>query len=340
MHETPEPGSAAADAPWKTNWHERLARQIPRVTAVGAAVAGILVAGWVLIGDLKPDEAVVGTLVGLVALVLLVAAFASAEWLAAMLGRVKGVKVGGFEIQLDAFQKVADESSASQSDDEPGSARNLTDLKINLENKIAYVANNIINSDKSSDPMPGFVTIGSLKKGEGLLKREQAQVAYEIMGMQQHDFALLTPQDREVFFNGASALVSSMRITVFASLVNKRLARPGWKVQLMPGELRDITLRSTFSEGSLVHHIIPVVASKKATFVYERAEDLLERSPRSTGNRGRRFIVVPPLFEEKQDSLLRSTDASDEIADRIWTVTLFALLQWLRSEEAAHASEQ
>jgi len=253
-----------------------------------------------------------------------------AEWLAAMLGRVKGVRVAGFEIQLDAFQKVADETPASQSDDEPAIARTLLDLKASLENKLAYIANNIINADKGSDPIVGYVTIGSLKKGDGLLKNEQAQVAYEIVGMQPHDFELLAPHTREVFFNGASALVSSLRVAVFANLVYKRLEDRRWKRRRVPGELRDIVIRSTDTDDSTVHHIVPVIASKKETFVYRRAKERLESTPLSAGPGGRRFIVVPPTYADKQDAKLLSVNAGDQIADAIWSVTLYALLQWLR----------
>jgi hypothetical protein len=154
-----------------------------------------------------------------------------------------------------------------------GARTTLLDLKVSLDNKLAYIANNIVNADKGSDPIVGFVTIGSLKKGE-LLTNEQAQVAYEILGMQQHDLELLTPNARAVFFSGASALVSSLRIIVFASFVYKRLKIPSWKRQPVSGDSRDFVIRSTDSGDPTVHHIVPVIASKKATFVYERAQDL------------------------------------------------------------------
>jgi multisubunit Na+/H+ antiporter MnhE subunit len=320
-----DPNSTTTTEPAR---RQRVARQLPRIAAVGAAIIAMVVAGWVLIGDLKPDEAVVGTLVGVAALVLFVSAFASAEWLEAVLGRVKGVKVAGFELQLDAFQKVAKETPET-SDGEPAIARTLLDLKVNLENKLTYIANNVINADKGSDPIQGFVTIGSLTN-EKLLKREQAQVAYEILGMQQHDFELLAPDTRDVFFNGATALVSSLRITVFASLVDKRLGgRDGWRRERGSNDLRDVAIRSSSSTDATTHHIVPVIASKQDTFVYKRATESLTDSPRSAGPRGRRFIVVPPTFAGRQDAQLLSVEPGSEIADDIWSVTLYALLRWL-----------
>lgn len=315
----------------ETPRRQRVARQLPRIAAVGAAITAMIVAGWVLIGDLKPDEAVVGTLVGLAALALFVFAFASAEWLEAVLGRVKGVKVAGFELQLDAFQKVA-EDTPKTSDGDPAMARTLLDLKVNLENKLTYIANNVINADKGSDPIQGFVTIGSLTSGK-LLKREEAQVAYEILGTQQHDFELLAPDARDLFFNGATALVSSLRITVFASLVYKRLSRrDGWKHEQGTQDLRDVVIRSSSPADPTTHHIVPVIASKQDTFVYKRATESLTDSPRSAGPRGRRFIVVPPTFTGKQDSQLLSIEPGSEIADDIWSVTLYALLRWLDAD--------
>jgi hypothetical protein len=316
----------------KHSWPPRAFRQFPRLAAVGGVIAAVYVAWRVLVEDLEPDEAVAGTLVGLAALVILVLAFVSGEWLEALLGRVKGLKLAGFEVQLDAFQKVADETSTTQSDDEPADTATLLDLKVNLENKLAYIANNIINADKSSDPLVGYVTLGSLKKGEGLLTNEQAQVAYEVLGMQQHDLELLPPHARQVFFSGASALVNSLRITVFANLVYKRLKIPRWKRQRVPGDLRDIVIRSTDSDDPTVHHIVPIIASKKATFVYGRALEVLNTAPRSAGPRGRRFILVPATFAEKQDSQLLSVEPGGEIADDAWSVTLYALLYWLDNE--------
>jgi len=330
MEDAPEANNGHAKAEVsKAGWRKSITRQMPRVAAVGGAIAAVVVAGWVLIGDLKPDEAVVGTLVGLAALALLVSAFASAEWLAALLSRVRGVTVAGFGIQLDAFQKVADQTSGTQSDDEPANATTLLDLKVSLENKLTYLANNIVNADRGSDPIVGFVTIGSLKKNDGLLDADQAQVAYEILGMPQHDYERLTLQSREVFFNGASALVNSLRIIVFANLSRKRLVSRRWKQQQVPEEPRDIVIRSTHPGDPTVHHIVPVIAKKKTTFVYESATKRLESTPRTAGPGGRRFIVVPPTFAEKQDAQLLSVTAGDEIADEIWSVTLYALLQWL-----------
>ncbi|MBB3751031.1 hypothetical protein FHT44_003526 [Mycolicibacterium sp. BK634] len=332
MAVSPESSNAAdSTATAQRPRRQRVARQLPRIAAVGGAVAALVVAGWVLIGDLKPDEAVVGTLVGVAALALLVFAFASSEWLEAVLGRIKGVKVAGFELQLDAFQKVATETPKPPQG-EPAIARTLLDLKINLEKKLTYIAVNIINADRGSAPIPGFVTVGSLTV-EKLLKREQAQVAYEILSTQQHDFELLAPDARDVFFNGATALVSSLRIEVFASLVYKRLGGPdGWKRERGSVDLRDIVLRSTSSAAETNHHVVPVIASKQDTFVYKRAVETLTDSPRSAGPSGRRFIVVPPTFAGKQDSQLLSTG---EISDEIWTVTLYALLRWLNHGAAA-----
>lgn len=71
--------------------------------------------------------------------------------------------------------------------------------------------------------------------------------------MRQHDFELLPPHAREVFFNGARALVNSLRITVFVNLVYKRLKIPRWKRQRVPGDLRDIVIRSTGSGDPTVH---------------------------------------------------------------------------------------
>jgi hypothetical protein len=69
MADAPEANNGPAKAEVsKAGWRKSITRQMPRVAAVGGAIAAVLVAGWVLIGDLKPDEAVVGTLVGLAAL--------------------------------------------------------------------------------------------------------------------------------------------------------------------------------------------------------------------------------------------------------------------------------
>jgi hypothetical protein len=43
-------------------WRNKAVNLVPRIAAVGAAIAAVVVAGWVLVGGLKPDEAIVGNI--------------------------------------------------------------------------------------------------------------------------------------------------------------------------------------------------------------------------------------------------------------------------------------
>jgi hypothetical protein len=311
-------------------WRNTVANRMPRIASITGAIAAVLVAGWVLVGDLKPDEAVVGVLVGLAALILVVLGLTSSKRLAPLLDRINGVTLGnvvGLQFN-DAYAKLAaNQSSDSFPEDEPTNAETLLDLKVSLENKLTYLANNIINADKGSDPIPGYLTIGSLKKSDELLNSDEVRIAYDILGKQFSDYDGLSAVDRETFLKGASRFVDLLRINVFANLIEKRLESRGWRLSRLPGELRDI-LVSPRRDDPTAHHVVPAIARRDTTYVYRRAKARLETTSVAAGEAGRRFIVVPPTFKEKQDNQLLA-NASDPIPDNIWSVTLYALLQWL-----------
>ncbi len=196
--------------------------------------------------------------------------------------------------------------------------------------KLTYLAKHVLARDPDKDnPIPTFLNIGSLV-GDKLLEPGQAQMAYNILGMREAEFASIPPSDREIFLRGASSFVNTIRIQVFAALVEKSLSKK-WSVAhcgQRRGQ-RDLLVQSPDRENVTQHHMIPTFALTTKLDFFKTPKGRLETDPLSKGELGRRFIIVPPLFNGAADTNILTGVMGPELADEVWVTDIGTLLGWL-----------
>jgi hypothetical protein len=294
------------------------------------------IAGFVILGDLRPEEAAAGALVALAGLALALLALVPAEQLLSLSERVTSLSVGKFlDLQLVSplFRSTAEgNDDATPDPDDPTDASSLGDLKRSLDMKIAYLAKHVLapvpNDDQTN--IPTFLNIGSLCHDK-YLTADQAEMAYEVRGVRPAEFRALTASKQKQFLEDASKFVDTVRITVFAQQVFQELEQPDWTVRWVypHGSTRpDMTVTRPAGAGD-THHVIPVFTEKKASSLFDRPRKRLGDEPRTAGE-GRRFIVAPPLSKAATDAELLSSAPGPD--GRVWVVTLRGLKQWLQTQ--------
>jgi hypothetical protein len=301
------------------------------------AVAGALgIASFVIFGPLKPDEAAAGGLVALAGVGLAVLASIPSRHLISLSERISTVTVGKYvSIKLNPlFESLAAEKGTSSQDPEdPADTSSLVELKRSFDMKLAYLAKHVLA------PVPGpgtanrptFVNIGSLAHDK-YLTADEAEMAYEIVGMRPAEFTTLPSEKQRQFLIGAGRFVDTIRITVFAEQVSNQLRRLGWSVRPVNGHgsrQRDVNVWREANAAD-IHHVIPVFTERKDSRLFAGPRKRLRVAPRASGT-GRRFIVVPPLSKAATDKELL-IDTSESAQQRVWTVTLTGLTTWLQHQ--------
>jgi hypothetical protein len=310
-----------------------------KVVLIMGVLGALGIACLVIFGDLASDEAAAGAVVALAGLGLAALASIPGKHLIALSERVTSVSVGKYlDVTLNPlFDTMAAENAGTTSDDpdDPADTSSLVELKRSLDTKLAYLAKHVLAAVPAPgvDNVPTFLNIGSLAHDKYLID-DEAEMAYEIIGMRPAEFSTLPLAKQRLFLDGAGKFVDTVRVTVFAEQVYQALRRLGYLVRRVNphgSRQRDLTVRRDIDSVD-VHHVIPVFTERRDSGLFTSPRERLLTAPKAAGQ-GKQFIVVPPLSNAAtDDELLSSTTESGK--EQVWIVTLSGLIRWLQTQNA------
>jgi hypothetical protein len=206
----------------------------------------------------------------------------------------KSVKAFGFEVEL-AGQAMTGAPTAGLGNEEEGDeAKEIVDLQLLLEAKLAYVAKHVLARDPSGH-WSSFATVGSLKYDK-LLSREDAIAARYLLGLRASDIEQAPPAQRKAYLAEAKPFVGGIRATAFYNLVEKLIRetadeRPR-QLSRGAGRRPDLALKARAGERELRLLVFPAFSTgggywRKPDALRERAKDLAANSDAA-------MVVVPP----------------------------------------------
>lgn len=254
------------------------------------AVLALATAALIVIGDIDATKALIALALVALAAVLLVA---TQDQLRAIGRRVGEVGIGPATVKFAEDARIA--AGEAEPDDDVEAAEGaggLIELRLKLEQKLAYIATHLLASrrdDVNREPIPTYVTVGSLES-ENLITKEQARTLARLLTVSEREFSRLPKDLAEQIVGDGRKVVASLRLTVFRNHVKQELVRGDWSVtSVMKIEGRSV-LVVAHDEGSENKRLVmPVFAMGRSTQRIRNAGDRLERS----GQRAAAFIVVP-----------------------------------------------
>ncbi|QLL05368.1 hypothetical protein [Mycobacterium vicinigordonae] len=298
---------------------------IMRIGASVGAAAAATVAVLVAIAKLDANRATTVSLALLAALAFAVASAVPDDAFVNALNKVSVLKVAGLHVELKQFiaqtDVKGDEDVARVHEGDQEYSQTLVDLKIRLEAKLTYLAKHVLCADPNYT-VPTFLTIGSLAT-DGYLSRDQAKLAYEIMGLREYDFERATAAETYILLQGGNKFVDTLRAEVFEGFITAETRKSGWTVARVtdtPRGRRDLMVTDKIQ--SLTHHVIPVFSLEKDSPLLEKARKRLQDNARASGP-GLRLIVVPPRSKAAKSDLDHAATAQVSVVD---VATYFRLL--------------
>jgi hypothetical protein len=302
-----------------------------RIGAFAIAVGAGFVIYSVRSGALESDEAAVVSLVGLVAIVVVVAMLTPAKHIRPFLARVNKVTLGSLGIDLNPSDIATSGPAEETNDKDPDQADDLFDLKVRLESKLTYLAKHLLTTDASTGrPVATFLTIGSLTH-DGYLDRKQATRAYQILGMREFEFRGLPVAEQKEFLTMGTVFTANVRAIVFSAYVVREINRlPGWTAKpeytdtgSKRRDLRVVLGGFDSDAAAVVHHVVPVFTTVADSRLIRNIKSRIGQNPLQEGT-GKRFIVVPPLSKARQSQ-------EEAAANDIAVVTLHDLRKLLNA---------
>ena len=291
MHSlTPLEGEISAGFP--TPWRREASCAVPKQRSLRTCRGGSII-----LHKVKSDEAGAAALCGLVAIGLLLAIVTPAQKLEHLLAKIKSVKVGSLDIELNDYRQLAADKGQASNEEGAGHDSTMFELKGRLESRLAFLAkHHFCDATDPQHPIPAYLNIGSLEYDK-YLTHAQAKVAYEILGMRQVVLRQSPSEDQKDFIEGANEFVNTFRVQVLANEVANALRVRGWQVeQAYPSKprLRDLLVSRPGEPGPVTHHIVPLyVRSQQGASIVEEVRKRLTRDDATKGA-GQQVIVVPP----------------------------------------------
>jgi hypothetical protein len=261
---------------------------------VGRWVAALSLAGLacaVLAGWATPTEAGVAGIM-LLAAALLVAMRSRQMWFLAR--SVSRFEIFGASVEfaraLDKAQVAAGETATEESGrgaDQDVDPDDLLTLRLSLERKLAYIANELLAVECGDHHHASYVTVGSLKN-DNLLTDAQAQTLSRLLTMSDQDLARQEARAVHAFLRDAGRVVANLRANVFRRLVVQDLRARGWR--RAQGEVPLPALASRWERNGrdiLVRPVLDIRGTKV------RAEATARALTRWQGQAAQRLVVVP-----------------------------------------------
>jgi hypothetical protein len=201
---------------------------------------------------------------------------------------------------------AAGQTSGEENDQDAGSNvenHDLMQLRLKLDEKLAYIAEEILAQPCGDHRHATFVTVGRLRQRR-LITDEQALTLSRLQTMSPRDLPLQDAQAVEAFLADASHVVGRLRSTVFRTTVERYLYRNGWRRRRGGHRLPGLVSRWERTDDAIVVRPVFVVGESAADVVARRRTQLAK----TPAGAGRRFIVVP------ERSSISASDATDDPA--------------------------
>jgi hypothetical protein len=266
--------------------------------ARAAAAVGLIAVAIGLAVANEPDSGRAAVIAGLavLAVVLLVL---TPDDIRRFVKRIQNIKAPGVEVGLAKETADAAEPEDREQDEEPvGRARDVLDLRLKLEAKMAYIAKHLLAEYEGTPggddfvEHPTFVTIGSLQL-DGYLSGEEAEVASQVLSYSENDLASLPAGERRKFITNADKTVGGIRASVFRGMVKKVLSDNGFDVAddvygASLGGRPDLHVRRAEEQP---FRVVPAFAVSQPSKILKKARDNLVEA--DSPEPARRIVVVP-----------------------------------------------